>query len=44
MSLSTRIARGVTATFGAEALRLAAQVGIVLLRTRVFLSPSTTDS
>lgn len=39
MSLSKRIARGVKATFGAELLRLAAQAGIILLLTRVFLGP-----
>ncbi|MXV63310.1 oligosaccharide flippase family protein [Natronorubrum sp. JWXQ-INN-674] len=39
MSLS-RIVRGVKATFGAEILRLVAQAGIILLLTRVFLSPS----
>lgn len=40
MSLATRIARGVKATFGAELLRLGAQAGIILLLTRVFLGPS----
>ncbi|WP_226007316.1 oligosaccharide flippase family protein [Natrinema salinisoli] len=39
MSLSQRIVRGVTATFGAQLLRLGAQGAIILLLTRVFLSP-----
>ncbi|GAB3036067.1 flippase [Natronobiforma cellulositropha] len=39
MSLSERIARGVKATFGAEMVHLAAQAGIILVLTRVFLSP-----
>lgn len=40
MSLSERIARGVKATFGAEVVHLGAQAAIILLLTRVFLSPA----